>query len=82
MLSQTRVIDWRGHHFRFERMEPPPRPRRSEIDWAVSHAGEFIGTMRSPPGEPALDFELRAFHWLRDLLSPKGLAIGTAAISS
>jgi hypothetical protein len=73
VMSQTRVVDWRGDHYRFERMEPTVPPSQSEIEWAVSHQGEFIGTMRRPPGETTQDFELGAWHWLRDLLGPARL---------
>jgi hypothetical protein len=69
VVPQTRVVDWRGDHYRFERMESTARPERSEIEWAVWCQGSFIGVMRSAPGESRLDFELGAFRWLRDLLA-------------
>jgi hypothetical protein len=68
MVSQTRVVDWRGSSFRFERMEPMVPPREFEVEWAVSHRGEFIGTMHSLPGESTEELELRSFEWLNDLL--------------
>jgi hypothetical protein len=74
LVSQTRVLDWRGNHYRFERMEPTVPPAEPDLEWSVSRQGEFIGTMRSPPGESTLDFELGAFHWLRTLF---GSALGT-----
>ena len=68
MVPQTRVVDWRGAHYRFERIESFAGAGRSEIEWVVSCGGEFVGIMRSAPGESQLDFELGAFQWLRDLL--------------
>jgi hypothetical protein len=70
VVSQTRVVDWRGSHYRFERLEPNGPPSQPEIEWAVSHQGELIGRMRSPPGESSQDFEIAAFHWLRAFLLP------------
>ena len=60
MVLQTRALDWHGIHYRFERMEPIAPQEHSEIEWAVSRCGEFIGIMRSPPGQSWLDFELGA----------------------
>ena len=74
VVSQTRVLDWRGNHYRFERMEPTAPPGQPGIEWAVSRQGKFIGILRRPPGESTLDFELGAFHWLRTLF---GSALGT-----
>src|SRR5690349_20454889 len=69
LTSQTRVLDWCGIRYRFERMQPAVQPRHSEIEWAVSRQGEFPGTMRIPPGESTRDCELGAWHWLRELPS-------------
>jgi hypothetical protein len=69
MMSQTRVLDWRGNHYRFERMAATVPLGQPEIEWAVSRQGEFIGTMRRPRGESTQDFELGAWQWLRDLLA-------------
>jgi hypothetical protein len=73
VMPQTRVVDWRGNHYRFERLELPLQPSQPETEWAVSRRGEFVGIMRSPPGEGTQEFELGAFHWLRALLGPAPL---------
>ena len=64
VVLQTRVVDWRGNHYRFERLEPRLQPSQPEAEWTVSRRGEFVGIMRRPPGERTQDFELGAFHWL------------------
>jgi hypothetical protein len=79
VVSQTRVVDWRGNRYRFERLEAPLHPGQPETEWAVSRRGEFVGIMRSPTGERTQDFELGAFHWLRDLLGPAPLEQVAAA---
>jgi hypothetical protein len=78
VVSQTRVVDWRGNHYRFERLEPSVPPSQPEIEWAVSRQGELIGRMRSPPGESSQDFEIAAFHWLRAFLLPVTLERGVS----
>lgn len=82
MVSQTRVVDWRGEHYRFELLEPGAPPSHPEIEWAVSRRGELIGRMRSPPGESTLDFDIAAFHWLRASLLPASLGRGAPSGSS
>jgi hypothetical protein len=82
VVSQTRVVDWRGEHYRFERLEPSVPPSHPEIEWAVSRRGELIGRMRSPPGESTPDFEIAAFHWLRASLLPASLERGAPSGSS
>jgi len=76
VVPQTRVVEWRGDHYRFERIESLARLERSEIEWVVSYHGAFVGIMRSAPGESRLDFDLGAFGWLRHLLGSVRLESG------
>lgn len=40
------------------------------VTWAVSHGGEFIGTMPCSPEVTTKEFEARSLCWLGELLGP------------
>jgi hypothetical protein len=67
MRHRTRNITWHGQAFHFERLHPKTSSSESPL-WAVSRAGEFIGTMLCSPEVTTKEFEVRGQRWLRELL--------------
>jgi hypothetical protein len=70
MRYRRRSVNYDGEPFSFERVDRLGKERR-RVTWAVSHRGEFIGTMASPEEITTKDFDLRCAHWLKDLLGSK-----------
>jgi hypothetical protein len=60
-------VSYAGQPYSFERVERWASGERRVI-WAVSHRGEFIGTMNSSEEITTKDFDLRCAQWLADLL--------------
>jgi hypothetical protein len=67
MLYRRRSVSYAGQPFSFERIERWELGE-SRVTWAVSHRGEFIGTMTSAEEITASDFDVRCTRWLADLL--------------
>jgi hypothetical protein len=68
MRARSRSLTWRGQTFRFQYLSSTAVPRSDAALWAVSRAGEFIGTMPCSPEVTTKDFDLRGIHWLAELL--------------
>ena len=67
MRHHSQSLTWHGQAFHFERLHPHASSSETPL-WAVSHRGEFIGTMPCSPEVTTKDFEVRGLRWLRDLL--------------
>jgi hypothetical protein len=61
---------WRGTPFQFERLQDSAAVGGGSAEWAVSRAGEFIGTMLCPAGATTKEFEVRCLFWLGELFQP------------
>lgn len=68
MRYRGRSITWQGQAFHFERMQATEAGE--VVTWAVSHGGEFIGTMPCSPEVTTKEFEARSLCWLGELLGP------------
>lgn len=67
MRYHRRSVSYAGQPFSFERIERWESGESRAI-WAVSHRGEFIGTMTSAEEITTRDFDVRGTRWLADLL--------------
>ena len=73
MRHARRSVSYAGEPFRFERQNWESGSQ--QVVWAVSHRGEFIGTMSTPTEITTRDFDVRSIQWLAELL---GRPLGTA----
>ena len=71
MRARSRSLIWRGQTFRFQYLAAAPLPKNESALWAVSRAGEFIGTMPCSPEVTTKDFDVRGLHWLAELLGTR-----------
>jgi hypothetical protein len=69
MRHRRRSVSYAGQPYSFERVESWESGERRVV-WAVSHRGEFIGTMNSSEEITTRDFDVRCVQWLADLLGP------------
>jgi hypothetical protein len=67
MRHHTLSITWHGQAFHFELLNSRASSKETPL-WAVSHKGEFIGTMPCSPEVTTKDFEVRGLRWLGELL--------------
>jgi len=67
MRHWSRSITWQDEAFHFERLQARV-PNSDAPLWAVSRAGEFIGTMPCSSEVSTKDFDLRCLRWLNELL--------------
>ena len=67
MRYRRRSVSYAGQPYSFEKIETWGSETNRFV-WAVSHRGEFIGTLTSPEKITTKDFDLRCAQWLADLL--------------
>lgn len=67
MRYRRRSLSFAGQPFSFERIESWEAGGK-RVTWAVSHRGEFIGTMTSAEEITTKDFDMRCTRWLAELL--------------
>jgi hypothetical protein len=67
MRFRWRSVSYAGQPFSFERVERWESGGK-RFTWAVSHRGEFIGTMTSAEEITTRDFDVRCTQWLAELL--------------
>ncbi len=61
-------LDWHGERYTVEPIKSLSRVTVPPPVWAVSHRGEFIGTISYRSEETTKEFEQRCAEWLQDLL--------------
>ena len=61
-------IQWRGLVYSAERLKTRTRVSSLPPLWAISRAGEFIGTLPYRDDETTKEFEVRCATWLAGLL--------------
>jgi hypothetical protein len=69
MRHHFHSLIWRGTPFQFQRLGETATHART-AEWAVSRAGEFIGTMPCPAAATTREFEVRCLLWLGELFEP------------
>jgi hypothetical protein len=67
MRHRRRSVSYAGEPFSFELVRGW-ESEEAKVVWAVSHRGEFIGTMSTPPEITTRDFDMRSAEWLAQLL--------------
>jgi hypothetical protein len=67
MRSGRHFVEWQGEHYTAEPLKSMYRVTSLPPVWAVSHGGEFIGTLPCHSQETTKEFEIRCIAWLRDL---------------
>lgn len=67
MRHRQHSVSYAGEPFSFERIERLESASKRAV-WAVSHRGEFIGTMTSTDEITTRDFDVRCARWLEELL--------------
>ena len=67
MRRNVRTLTWQGEPYCFARI-PGVAAEQGTGEWAVAHAGEFIGTMPCTANITTGEFEVRCIRWLSDLL--------------
>jgi hypothetical protein len=67
MQSGRQFVEWQGECYTAEPLKSMYRVTSLPPVWAVSHHGEFIGTLPCRSEETTKEFEIRCIAWLRDL---------------
>jgi hypothetical protein len=67
MPRNVRTLTWQGVSYCFARI-PDVTDEGGTGEWAVAHAGEFIGTMPCAVNITTGEFEVRCLRWLSELL--------------